>query len=56
MECRSVLVFLSLAGLIANVPAARAQDAAAGQRISNQCRACHVIAKGARATIGPNLL
>ena len=55
MECRFALVVLCIAGLIAPAFAARAQDAAAGQRIFNQCRACHVIAKGARATIGPNL-
>ena len=34
---------------------ARAQDVAAGQRVFNQCRACHVIAQGAKSGIGPNL-
>jgi len=36
-------------------PAARAQDAAAGQRIFNQCRACHVVENNGRNGVGPNL-
>lgn len=32
-----------------------AQDAAAGQKIFNQCRACHAIAVGVKSTLGPNL-
>lgn len=44
------------AGLIAlAAPAAQAQDAAAGQRIFNQCRACHVIENNGRNGVGPNL-
>jgi len=37
---------------------ARAQDAgdpAAGQRVFNQCRACHVIENNGRNGVGPNL-
>lgn len=34
---------------------ASAQDAAAGQRVFNQCRACHTIDKGGRNGVGPNL-
>ncbi len=34
---------------------AAAQDAAAGQRVFNQCRACHVIENNGRNTVGPNL-
>ncbi len=34
---------------------AQAQDAAAGQRIFNQCRACHVIDNNGRNGVGPNL-
>ena len=34
---------------------ARAQDTAAGQRVFNQCRACHTINEGGRAGGGPNL-
>jgi cytochrome c len=36
-------------------PAAQAQDAAAGQRVFNQCRACHTIDAGGRNGVGPNL-
>ncbi|MCO6417604.1 cytochrome c family protein [Siccirubricoccus sp. KC 17139] len=45
-----------LAGLAAGfaLPAA-AQDAAAGQRVFNQCRACHTIDAGGRNGVGPNL-
>jgi cytochrome c len=32
-----------------------AQDAAAGQRVFNQCRACHNINEGGRNQVGPNL-
>jgi cytochrome c len=35
--------------------AAYAQDAAAGQRVFNQCRACHVIENNGRNGVGPNL-
>lgn len=31
------------------------QDAAAGQRVYNQCRACHTIDQGGRHGVGPNL-
>lgn len=34
---------------------ALAQDAEAGQRVFNQCRACHSINAGGRAGVGPNL-
>jgi cytochrome c len=34
---------------------ASAQDAAAGQRVYNQCRACHTIDQGGRHGVGPNL-
>ena len=30
-------------------------DAAAGQRVFNQCRTCHTIDAGGRAGVGPNL-
>ncbi|MBR0672038.1 c-type cytochrome [Neoroseomonas soli] len=34
---------------------AEAGDAAAGQRVFNQCRACHTINEGGRPGVGPNL-
>lgn len=49
---------LTLALLLALAPfAARAQegDATAGQRVFNQCRACHTINEGGRNGVGPNL-
>jgi cytochrome c len=46
----------SLALAAAFLPAtALAQDAAAGQRVFNQCRACHTIDRGGRNGVGPNL-
>nr|WP_306768485.1 cytochrome c family protein [Roseomonas sp. AR75] len=45
---------LILAGMGAAQNAA-AQDAAAGQRVFNQCRACHTIDQGGRNGVGPNL-
>jgi cytochrome c len=52
--------FLSLStalvalGLMANTTAS-AQDAAAGERIFNQCRACHQVGPTARNGVGPQL-
>jgi cytochrome c len=48
---------LALATAVAVVPfAARADgDPAAGQRVFNQCRACHVIENNGRNGVGPNL-
>jgi cytochrome c len=37
------------------IPVAQAQDAAAGQRVFNQCRACHTVNEGGRNGVGPNL-
>ena len=53
---RSTILLASIAILALAAPQpARAQDAAAGQRVFNQCRACHTINEGARAGVGPNL-
>lgn len=41
-------------GLGAPVPAS-AQDAAAGERLFNQCRACHQLGETARNGVGPQL-
>lgn len=45
------------AALLALVPAAsaRAQDAAAGERVFLQCRACHQVGPTARVGVGPPL-
>lgn len=42
-------------GIAAQAAPAAAQDAAAGQRVFNQCRACHTINEGGRNGVGPNL-
>ncbi len=44
-----------LAALMLAPVAAHAQDAAAGQRVFNQCRACHTVEQGGRNGVGPNL-
>jgi cytochrome c len=36
-------------------PGAKAQDAAEGQKVFNQCRACHQIGPNARNLVGPKL-
>lgn len=50
-----IAVTAALAALALAAGSARAQDAEAGQRVFNQCRACHTIAAGARNGVGPNL-
>ena len=50
----SLPLALSLLCFVATPPAT-AQDAAAGQRVFNTCRACHTINEGGRAMVGPNL-
>ena len=52
---RPYLLPLAAAAMAFMAPTAQAQDADAGQRIFNQCRACHVIAAGGRNGVGPNL-
>ncbi len=50
---------LSLSVLVAALVVATAAhaegDAAAGQRVFNQCRACHTVDQGGRNGVGPNL-
>ena len=47
-------IISALAMLFIALPAA-AQDADAGQRVFNQCRACHTVEQGGRNGVGPNL-
>jgi cytochrome c len=49
---RSVLAAL---GLLALVPAAYAQDPAAGEKVFAQCRACHQVGPTAKNAVGPTL-
>lgn len=50
-----VLLAAVAAFTLGAVPVAQAQDAAAGQRVFAQCRACHTIDAGGRNGVGPNL-
>jgi cytochrome c len=47
-------VFAAL-GLLTLVPAAHAQDPAAGEKVFAQCRACHQIGPTAKNAVGPEL-
>jgi cytochrome c len=47
---------MMMAGFLSLAPmGAMAQDAEAGQRVFNQCRACHTINQGGRSGVGPSL-
>ncbi len=50
----AVATILALAPL-ASAKAQGAGDPAAGQRVFNQCRACHVVENNGRNGVGPNL-
>jgi cytochrome c len=54
---RRLIPALLVAAATALPGAALAQsgDAAAGQRVFNQCLACHTADQGGRSTVGPNL-
>lgn len=52
---RLVLPMLAAAALLVHSVPAAAQDAAAGQRVFAQCRACHTVDDGGRNGVGPNL-
>jgi len=48
-------LFLSAALLLAGFGAAQAQDAAAGEKVFTQCRACHQVGETAKNAVGPVL-
>ena len=48
-------MYLGAALVMAPMAQALASDPAAGQRVFNQCRACHTINEGGRNGVGPNL-
>jgi cytochrome c len=52
---RFVVPMLAATALLAQSVPAVAQDAAAGQRVFAQCRACHTVDNGGRNGVGPNL-
>jgi cytochrome c len=55
MRQRALPLLLSAASLMAANGAAHAQDAAAGERLFAQCRACHQVGPTARIGVGPPL-
>ncbi len=50
-----VWMMAAAALVMAPLGGAMAQDADAGARVFNQCRACHTINQGGRNGVGPNL-
>lgn len=50
-----LIVLLAGLAFASPSPMAMAQDAAAGQRAFNQCRACHQVGEKARHLVGPHL-
>lgn len=52
---RLVLPVLAAALALQALPASASGDAAAGQRVYAQCRACHTAEQGGRNGVGPNL-
>ncbi|SCZ04339.1 c-type cytochrome [Microvirga guangxiensis] len=46
---------LSAAVLLAGLAHAQAQDAAAGEKVFAQCRACHQVGPNAKNAVGPEL-
>jgi cytochrome c len=46
---------LSAALLLAGLGSAQAQDAAAGEKVFTQCRACHQVGESAKNAVGPVL-
>src|SRR3954462_13241633 len=49
------LAILSAASILAALGSAQAQDAAAGEKVFTQCRACHQIGESAKSAVGPGL-
>ncbi|MFL5200671.1 MAG: c-type cytochrome [Microvirga sp.] len=49
------LAILSAASILAALGSAQAQDAAAGEKVFLQCRACHQVGDAAKNAVGPVL-
>lgn len=50
-----ILMAMVASTCVAATASAQSGDAAAGQRVFNQCRACHTVDRGGRNGVGPNL-
>lgn len=46
---------MALLAAVAIAPAARAQDAAAGEQVFRKCLPCHAVGPGAKNKVGPEL-
>jgi cytochrome c len=56
MMIRPLFAALSLAAMLGTtITAAHAQDAAAGEKSFNKCRACHQVGETAKNSVGPEL-
>src|SRR5919205_312728 len=55
LRMRLVPVLLSLGAAVLSAASAQAQDAAAGERVFAQCRACHQVGDNAKNAVGPVL-
>lgn len=51
----SLAASMALFGLSLGALPAAAQDAAAGERVFNKCKACHQVGEGAKSRVGPPL-
>jgi cytochrome c len=49
------LMIVSVAFVLFGLGTAQAQDAAAGEKVFTQCRACHQIGENAKNAVGPEL-
>ncbi len=47
--------YILAAVLLFSTGSASAQDAAAGEKVFNKCRACHQVGEGAKNLVGPQL-
>lgn len=50
-----MVVAIASALLLSSAVGAAAQDAAAGEKVFNKCKACHAVGEGATNKVGPQL-
>jgi len=55
MRRMMLMMAVTAAATVPGLASAQSADAAAGQRVFNQCRACHTPDQGGRNGVGPNL-
>ena len=52
---RQLSFSVAVAGLLASISGAAAQNAAAGEKVFAKCKICHQIGKNAKNAVGPAL-